>query len=109
MVGMDVDSAFNDLPPLCLFLLQGLTEIKQKELADEIKKLRDRPMQDNVKLVNLGLALLNTVGSDVLEKSVAALKEMGPGAGQNLEDDVEEPQSNNSTNEIQEESLSEKG
>ncbi len=90
MVGLDVNDAFKDLPPLCLYMLQGLSETKQKELADEVKQLRDRPIQDNVKLVSLGLALLNTVGADVLEKSVNAFKEMGPGVAEVLEGDSDQ-------------------
>ena len=99
MVGLDVSSAFNDLPPLCLYLLQGIPEEKQKELADEVKTLELQKMQDNMKLMSLGLALMNTVGSDVLEKSVDALKDFGPGASKGILDDVSKTQEDDESEE----------
>lgn len=88
MQGLDTDSAFNDLPPLCVFMLQGLSDERQKELANEVKKIREWKMKnENIKLMNLGLVLLNTVGADVLEKSVSTLKEMGSGFGAELHEE----------------------
>ena len=61
MLGLDVRKAFSDLPPLCLALMQAVSPLEQKRLADDIKAIEAVNTSDDTKLISLGSALLGIV------------------------------------------------
>ena len=74
MDGVDFDKAKKALPSYCLTLMQNVPEGEQRAVADEVKSLRNSSdLNKTVRTLNLGLALLNVVGEDVLRASVEAL------------------------------------
>lgn len=75
MSGLDTTKALKDLPPLCLFLMQSISQEDQKQLADSVKALKEQDIQSELKLISLGSALLNTVGESVLRSAVAAFRD----------------------------------
>jgi hypothetical protein len=54
--------------------MQNLPPEDQEQLARELNALRAADMTDTVKVLNLGLALMNAVGEAVL---VAAVRSLG--------------------------------
>jgi len=75
MLGLNAEAALRELPTFCLFLMQSVSAEDQKRLADDIKALAEQNLQDDVKLISLGSALMNTVGENVLRSAVAAFRE----------------------------------
>ena len=74
MDGVDFDKAKKALPSYCLTLMQNVPKEEQRAVADEVKSLGNSPdLNTTVRTLNLGLAVLNVVGEDVLRASVAAL------------------------------------
>lgn len=67
------DQVYGALPTLSLALMQNVTAEEQAELARQIATLKAANMDDRVKLLSLGLALMNVVGEDVLLAAVASL------------------------------------
>ena len=61
------------LPAYCLALMQNLAPEDQVELGNQVRALGPSTMDDQMKALLLGLALLNFVGIDVLEAAVKAL------------------------------------
>jgi hypothetical protein len=85
MFTLDASRALEELPPICLSLMMSVSDEEEKELADYVKGLRQENLRDEVKLINLGAALLNTVGENVLRSAVRAFKEIkGNGQGRDL-------------------------
>jgi hypothetical protein len=82
MFSLDAAKALDELPPLCLSLMRSVSEEEEKELADYVKGVRQENLRDEVKLINLGAALLNIVGETVLRNAVKAFKEIGQGRDQ---------------------------
>ena len=78
MLGLDLDSTFRDLPPLCLSMLRGISEQDQKQLAADVNALTQQNLRDEFKLISLGSILLNLVGESVLRSAVGAFKELQP-------------------------------
>lgn len=74
MDGIDYDKAFPALPPLCLALMQNLSDEDQQALAKALVALNTSNLDQVVKTRLLGLALTNAVGIDVLTAAVASLK-----------------------------------
>ena len=74
------------LPSYCLALMQNLSPEDQAELGRQVKALQPAAMDDQMKALLLGLALLNFVGLDVLQSAVDALGDkitrLPNGAGQ---------------------------
>jgi len=76
MKGLDFDQVKTDLPVLCFGFMQNLEKTTQETVAAEILALdEDVEMKNEVKLVPLGLSLMNVVGENVLQAAVDALKE----------------------------------
>jgi hypothetical protein len=74
MDGVTFDRAKAALPAYCLALMQNVGPQEQKALADQVNSLSSTPMADQVRALNLGLALINLVGEKVLRRAVADLK-----------------------------------
>jgi hypothetical protein len=75
MRGISFEKAHAALPAYCLALLQNPSAQDQEELARQIAALRDASMDDDVKGLLLGLALLNVVGEGVLMAAVETLRQ----------------------------------
>ena len=74
MDGVDFDKAKKALPSYCLTLMQNVPKEEQRAVAEEVKSLgKALDLNRTVRTLNLGLALLNVVGEDVLRASVEAL------------------------------------
>lgn len=76
MDGVDFDKAKQALPSYCLTLMQNVPKEEQRAVAEEVKSLDGASdLNRTVRTLNLGLALLNVVGEDVLRASVRTLGE----------------------------------
>lgn len=73
MKKVSFDKAKEVLPAYCLALMQNLSTEDQVELGNQVRALIPSTMDDQMKALLLGLALLNFVGLDVLEAAVQAL------------------------------------
>jgi hypothetical protein len=62
------------LPSLCFGLMQNVSIEEQKAFGIVVKELEVAAMDEAVKSNNLGLALMNVVGAEVLERAVEILK-----------------------------------
>jgi hypothetical protein len=66
--------AHTALPTLCLALMQNLPAEEQEQFGNQVKLLRDdTSMEEYVKVLALGLAVMNVMGQDVLEAAVNTL------------------------------------
>lgn len=74
MDGVTFDRAKAALPAYCFALMQNVGPQEQKAFADQVNSLSATEMKDQVRALNLGLALINLVGEKVLERAVADLK-----------------------------------
>jgi hypothetical protein len=61
------------LPTFCLALMQNLPKEDQDQFGRQLAALRTAQMDDQTKLLALGLAIINTVGEDVLLAAVSSL------------------------------------
>lgn len=75
MKGVDYEKAFPALPPYCLALMQNLAAEDQQELVRDLEKLNQGAAEPSVKVLLLGLELINAVGVDVLTAAVESLGE----------------------------------
>jgi len=73
MTGVSFQKAYAGLPVLCFELMQNVPDQDQRMVAEEVKTLAADPMDDSLKVVVLGLKLMNVVGSSVLLKAVESL------------------------------------
>jgi hypothetical protein len=73
MAGVKYEKARKVLPPLCLALMQNLSDDVQRDLARALKLLEDDQMPADQKTPLLGLELLNVVGIAVLQEAVKSL------------------------------------
>jgi hypothetical protein len=73
MKNVSFQRASEALPSYCLALMQNLSPEDQAELGTQVRALQSSTMDDQMKALLLGLALLNFVGMDVLESAVTAL------------------------------------
>lgn len=63
------------LPSHCLALMQNVSNEESQRIASVVNQLRaDAKMPDKIKSLNLGLALLNVLGMQVLRTAVDSLK-----------------------------------
>jgi hypothetical protein len=67
------DRSHAALPTFCLALMQNLSDDAQKKLGEDIRDLREATLDESVKSLILGLALMNAVGYDVLQGAVKSL------------------------------------
>ena len=63
------------LSAFCLGLMQNLSKEDQDQFGRQLAALRNASMDDQMKVLSLGLAIMNAVGEDVLE---TAVKVLGP-------------------------------
>ena len=74
MEGVDYEKAFPALPPLCLALMQNLSDEDQQALGKALEALDKKTgINPPVKVKLLGLELINVVGVDVLTAAVKSL------------------------------------
>lgn len=78
MEGLSFEQIHEALPTFCLALMQNLPEEDQKQLANKIILLQDADIENDTKVLVLGLELMNAVGPDTLEAAVASLKRSDP-------------------------------
>lgn len=68
--------AFQGLPPYCLALMQNVPDEEQKELTRSLVALNnDKDIDDSIKVLILGLHLMNVVGPNVLGVAVQSLRD----------------------------------
>ena len=75
MDGVSFTRSLEALPAYCLALMQNLPKDDQDKLAEDIGCLPDSNMDDEIKALIMGLALMNSVGPGVLEAAVDSLEE----------------------------------
>jgi hypothetical protein len=72
---VDFDKAQEALSSYCIALMQNLPPDESRRLANRLNEIRASTTPKEIKVLNLGLALLNTFGEDVLDKARIALKD----------------------------------
>jgi hypothetical protein len=75
MEEVDFDKAQEALSSYCIALMQNLPDDESRRLANRLNEVRTSTMPKDIKVLTLGLALLNTFGEDVLDKAREALKD----------------------------------
>jgi hypothetical protein len=75
MANVDFDKAQDALSAYCLALMQNLSQEDSQRLADQLNRIKASNVPNDIKVLNLGLALLNTFGEDVLGRACTALSE----------------------------------
>jgi len=75
MGGLTWAQVQDSLPPLCIGLMQNLSADEQATIGREVAQLNGDPMPDPVKVLSLGLVLVNYVGEDVLIGAVETLRD----------------------------------
>jgi hypothetical protein len=73
MKGVSYEKAHLALPTHTLALMQTLSAEDQEEFANEVVELDKAELSNNVKVLTLGLSIVNLVGVDVLRASVDSL------------------------------------
>lgn len=76
MQGVSFNKAKVALPTYCFALMQNVSHQEQKDIADQVNSLSASTMDDLIKSLNLGLALLNVVGEKVLGSAVKNLGDL---------------------------------
>jgi hypothetical protein len=72
---LSFDKAAAILPAHCLAPMQNVSSAEAERIAGVVNALRaDKEMPDKIKSLNLGLALLTVVGTEVLKTAVDGLK-----------------------------------
>lgn len=74
MQGIDFSSAQAALPTYCFALMQNVSAEEQANFGRQISQLGAASMSPTVKVLTLGLALMNLVGDAVLRAAVESLK-----------------------------------
>jgi hypothetical protein len=73
MNGVSYAKAEKALPAYCLAAMQNLSADEQKKLGSALDTLASSNMEENLKVLILGMSLMNVVGPEVLQAAVAAL------------------------------------
>lgn len=73
MRGVSFAEAVEALPTYCLALMQNVPADEQENLARDVRELTQAQMPDEIKVLNLGLRLMNVVGPETLEAAVKSL------------------------------------
>lgn len=69
------ENAVRALPSFCFALMQNLDDDDQERFGEQLKRLQaDTAMSPDAKCLNLGLALMNVVGEEVLRAAVEQLR-----------------------------------
>jgi len=74
MSGVSFERAFESLPGYCLALMQNLPEADQAKLGKQLATIKALKIDDEVKSLLLGLALIDAVGESVLAQAVKSLE-----------------------------------
>lgn len=86
MKGVSFDRAFKVLPKHCLLLLRNATPDETQALAAAVAEIaEDGSSSDQAKAYNLGIALINFAGPEVLNGAVNTLREEISGASPLIE------------------------
>jgi len=75
MTGIDYPKASEGLPPYCLALMQNVPDEEQVKLTQSLALLDKAAIDPNIKVLILGLQLMNVVGPNVLIPEVVPLRE----------------------------------
>jgi hypothetical protein len=75
MKGVSFERARDALPSFCFELMQNVPPAEQQEFRKVVDALASSAMRENVKVLNLGLMLMNVVGDKVLGAAVRTLGE----------------------------------
>jgi hypothetical protein len=75
MKDISFEKASGPLPAFCIALLQNLSTEDQDKLSSQVAGLEAMPMDDDIKSLLLGLALMNVAGEELLKAAVDALHE----------------------------------
>lgn len=74
MTEVDFDKAQEALPSYCIALMQNLSDEESRRLGNRLNEIKSSTVPKDIKVLQLGLALLNTFGEDVLDKAREALQ-----------------------------------
>jgi hypothetical protein len=78
MDGLTFDELRISLPAYAIGLMQNLSKADQDLLYDRIEDVRKSPQEDRMKVMSLGLLVLDAVGEAVLDEAVQTVrKELG--------------------------------
>jgi hypothetical protein len=75
MQGVSFEQARDALPSFCFELMQNVPASEQQQFRQVVDALASSKMRDAIKVLNLGLMLMNVVGSQVLRAAVNTLGE----------------------------------
>jgi len=81
MTQVDFDKAQEALPPYCIALMQNLPDDESRRLGNRLNEIKSSTVPKDIKVLQLGLALLNTFGEQVLNKACEALEKQIRAAG----------------------------
>src|SRR5258708_5324721 len=70
MAGVSFDRAYSALPAFCLALMQNVSSDEEKDIRDGVKRLQVAALDNDTKVKNLALMLLNVIGEHVLATAV---------------------------------------
>src|SRR2546423_1406607 len=73
MTQVDFDKAQEALPPYCIALMQNLPDDESRRLGNRLNEIKSSTVPKDIKVLQLGLVLLNTFGEKVLNKACEAL------------------------------------
>lgn len=73
--GLEWEQAREELPALCLGLMQNAAPSEQKALANTVKELEAGDLEPEVRVYLVGLGLMNFAGAEVLKGAVEMLKD----------------------------------
>jgi hypothetical protein len=82
MTGLRFNDIAVSLPAFSIALMQNLSPEDQEVLGRQVGGLSTSEMDDQLKVLNLGLLVMNAVGEEVLEAAVGSLRKELPGADQ---------------------------
>jgi hypothetical protein len=78
MDGLEFDEVAISLPAYAIGLMQNLSEQDQSVLFDRVDDVRTSPQDNRMKVMSLGLLVMDAVGEEVLAEAVATVrKELG--------------------------------
>jgi hypothetical protein len=81
VVELDPKVAREELAPLCLALMQNLSQEEQRALSDQVNLINNRTdLGDVSKAINIGLLLSGFVGVQVLTRAIRSIKDRPPPA-----------------------------
>jgi hypothetical protein len=73
MASVNFEKAADVLPIFCMTLMQNVSDVEQAQIANDVARLRERPIDGQTKSIMLGLRLMSSVGKSVLRTAVASL------------------------------------